>query len=59
MNAKLEKMSGNVKEGVGKLTGDKRTESEGKLEKVTGDVKEKLADAKDTVKGIIDGFKDK
>ena len=59
MNAKVEKMSGNVKEGVGKLTGDKRTESEGKLEKVTGEVKEKLADAKDTVKGIIDGFKDK
>lgn len=59
MNAKVEKMSGNVKEGLGKLTGDKRTESEGKLEKVTGEVKEKLADAKDTVKGIIDGLKDK
>lgn len=59
MNAKVEKMSGNVKEGVGKLTGDKRTESEGKLEKVTGEVKEKLADAKDTVKGIIDGLKEK
>lgn len=59
MNAKVEKMSGNVKEGLGKLTGDKRTESEGKLEKVTGEVKEKLADAKDTVKGIIDGLKEK
>lgn len=58
-DAKVEKVFGNVKEGFGKLTGDKRTESEGKLEKVTGKVKEKLTDAKDTVKGVIDGLKDK
>lgn len=58
-DSKVEKVSGNVKEGLGKLTGDKRTESEGKIEQVTGQVKEKLADAKDTLKGVIDGFKDK
>lgn len=58
-DAKVEKVSGNVKEGLGKLTGDKRTESEGKLEQVTGEVKEKLADAKDAVKGAIDGLKNK
>ncbi|MFV8210997.1 CsbD family protein [Streptococcus pluranimalium] len=56
-NAKAEQVSGSVKEGLGKLTGDKRTESEGKTEKASGNVKEKLADAKDAVKGAIDGLK--
>ncbi|MFU2203193.1 CsbD family protein [Streptococcus pluranimalium] len=56
-NAKAEQVSGSVKEGLGKLTGDKRTESEGKTEKASGSVKEILADAKDAVKGAIDGLK--
>ncbi|MGT2833597.1 CsbD family protein [Streptococcus halotolerans] len=58
-DAKVDKVSGGVKEGLGKVTGDKRTESEGKVEKATGDIKEKIADAKDTVKGAIDGLKSK
>ncbi|MGC4192608.1 MAG: CsbD family protein [Thermomicrobiales bacterium] len=53
-----DKVSGNVKEGVGKVTGDKQTEGEGKAEQVVGDVKEGLADLKDkvsdTVKKITD-----
>ncbi|MFZ7333000.1 CsbD family protein [Streptococcus pluranimalium] len=56
-DAKVEKVSGSVKEGLGKVTGDKRTETEGKTEKASGSVKEKIADAKDTVKGAIDGLK--
>jgi uncharacterized protein YjbJ (UPF0337 family) len=53
-----DKVSGNVKEGVGKVTGDKQTETEGKADKVMGNVKEGVADAKDkvseTVKKITD-----
>lgn len=56
-NAKADQLSGSVKEGLGKLTGDKRTESEGKTEKASGNIKEKVADAKDSVKGAIDGLK--
>ncbi|MGX7776812.1 CsbD family protein [Streptococcus pluranimalium] len=57
LNAKADQVSGSVKEGLGKLTGDKRTESEGKAEKAFGNVKEKIADAKDAVKGAIEGLK--
>lgn len=58
-DAKVDQLSGSVKEGLGKMTGDKRTESEGKTEKASGDIKEKIADAKDTVKGALDGLKNK
>ncbi|MFU2206617.1 CsbD family protein [Streptococcus pluranimalium] len=57
IDAKVEKISGSVKEGFGKMTGDKHTETEGKAEKASGSVKEKLADAKDAVKGAIEGLK--
>ncbi|MGC4105792.1 MAG: CsbD family protein [Thermomicrobiales bacterium] len=48
-----DKVSGNVKEGVGKVTGDKQTEGEGKVEKVMGDVKEGIADLKDKVSDAV------
>lgn len=44
-----DKASGNVKEGVGKLTGDKETENEGKGEQAKGDIKQGVADAKDKI----------
>ncbi len=50
-DAKVDKVSGSVKESVGKLTGDKEVESEGKVDKLKGHAKEKLADIKDTIKG--------
>ncbi|HFV1145014.1 TPA: CsbD family protein, partial [Streptococcus agalactiae] len=44
---------------VGKLTGDKEVESEGKVDKLKGHAKEKLADIKDTIKGASESFKKK
>lgn len=56
-DAKLDQLKGKVKEETGKLTGDKRTEYEGKTEKTSGKVKEFFEDAKDSVEGVIDGAK--
>ncbi|HGI3753561.1 TPA: CsbD family protein [Streptococcus agalactiae] len=58
-DAKVDKVSGSVKESVGKLTGDKDVESEGKVDKLKGHAKEKLADIKDTIKGASESFKKK
>ena len=46
---KLNQAKGAFKEGVGKLTGDKKTEKEGAAEKVVSKVKEVAVDAKDAV----------
>ena len=43
---KINQAKGTVKEGFGKLTGDKKTEKEGAAEKVVSKVKE-VAEAKD------------
>ena len=55
LEEKLEQAKGSVKEGVGKLTGDEKTEKEGAAEKVISKVKEVAKDAKDIVEGAIDG----
>lgn len=49
-----DKLGGNVKEGVGKLTGDEQTQAEGKTDQVKGDVKQGVADVKDKVSGLFD-----
>ena len=54
---KLNQAKGAFKEGVGKLTGDKKTEKEGATEKVVSKVKEVAEDAKDAVEGAIEGVK--
>ncbi|MBV1943316.1 CsbD family protein [Streptococcus parasuis] len=59
LDAKLDQVKGSVKEGFGKLTGDKKVETEGTVDKVTGKVKKTLADGKDAVKGAVDSLKDK
>jgi uncharacterized protein YjbJ (UPF0337 family) len=52
VSGKLDQLKGNVKEGAGKLTGDRETEAEGlgdqlkgKIKETFGDVKEKIHDA--------------
>ena len=55
---KLNQAAGSVKEGVGKLIGDKELESEGAAEKVASKVKEVAEDAKDAVEGVIEDAKD-
>ena len=56
---KFDEIKGSVKEGLGKLTGDKSVEGEGLAEQVISKVKEAAEDAKDAVEGVIDSVKDK
>ena len=56
---KFEEIKGSVKEGLGKITGDKSLEVEGVAEQVVSKVKEVAEDAKDAVEGAIDSVKDK
>ena len=53
-----DKVKGAIKEGTGKLTGDRDLEAEGKLDKakgdahrIAGDVKDAARDARDSIKG--------
>ena len=55
--AKLNQVAGSIKEGFGKLTGDKKLETEGATEQVVSKVKEVAEDAKDAVEGAIEGVK--
>ena len=55
---KFDEIKGSVKEGLGKLTGDK-LEGEGLAEQVVSKVKEAAEGAKDAVEGAIDSVKDK
>lgn len=45
----IDEAKGNVKDTVGRATGDERTEGEGKLDEVKGNLKQGAADAKDTI----------
>ena len=54
-NAK-DKLGGQATEGLGKLTGDKEAETEGQAQQGKADAKDKLQDARDTVKGAVDGL---
>lgn len=54
-NAK-DKLGGQAKEGLGKLTGDKEAETEGQAEQGKADLKDKAEDARDTVKGAAEGM---
>lgn len=57
LEEKLNQVKGSVKEGFGKLTGDKKTEAEGTAEKVASKAKEVAEDAKEAVEGAIKGVK--
>lgn len=54
-----DKLGGQAKEGLGKLTGDKQTETEGQTEQGKAEAKDKVQDARDTVKGAASGLFDK
>ena len=56
---KFDEIKGSVKEGLGKLTGDKSLEGEGLAEQVVSKVKEAAEGAKETVESAIDSVKDK
>ncbi len=50
----MDKVTGKVKEVAGKVTGDKRTESEGKADQVKGDVKNATDNVTESAKGVRD-----
>ena len=54
---KFNQAKGSVKEGFGKLTGDKKLETEGAAEQVVSKVKEVAEDAKEAVEGAVSGVK--
>lgn len=53
-DANRDKVEGNVKEGVGKLTGDERLEGEGKADQLKGKIKDGVADVKDKGRDLAD-----
>lgn len=54
---KIDQAKGAVKEGLGKVSGDKKTEKEGAVEKVAAKVKEAGESVKDSVEGAAEGLK--
>ena len=56
-DAQKDQLAGKLKEGAGKLTGDERTEAEGKSQNAQGKFKEGVEDLKDKAKGFGDGLK--
>ena len=59
LKSKIEQASGVLKEGAGKLTGDKELEAKGFVEKTIAKGKELADDAKEAVEGAVDAVKEK
>lgn len=57
MDAKGDQLKGSAKEVFGKVTDNKKTESEAKVEKAMGKVKEVAEDVKENIEGTISGLK--
>ncbi len=55
--AGLDDAKGKIKEATGDLTDDKDLKREGKVDQATGTAKDKLGDAADKVKDMLDGDK--
>jgi uncharacterized protein YjbJ (UPF0337 family) len=53
----MDKVAGKVKEVAGKVTGDKRLESEGQADQVKGSVKNAADRITDSAKGVEDSLK--
>ena len=54
---KLNQAKGALKEGAGKLSGDKKIEIEGAVEKVVAKAKDGIEDVKGRVEGDVEGIK--
>ncbi len=57
MAGTMDKAKGKAKEAVGKVTGDRRTEAEGKTDQVKGDIKDAAHDVAESAKGAADSLK--
>ena len=49
--------AGNVKQGIGKATGDEKLQAEGKAQEVKGEAQKTVGDAKQGVKNAADTVK--
>jgi uncharacterized protein YjbJ (UPF0337 family) len=54
-----DKAKGSIKEGAGKLTGDKEMEKEGKLDKAKGSAHNAAGDVKDAGRDVADALRNK
>jgi uncharacterized protein YjbJ (UPF0337 family) len=54
-----DKAKGTIKEGAGKLTGDKEMENEGKLDKARGSAHNAAGDVKDAARNAADAIRNK
>ncbi|PCR98960.1 CsbD family protein [Lactococcus fujiensis] len=59
IDAKVDQFKGSTKEVFGKVTGDKKTETEGKVDKTFGKVKEAAENVKEEIEGAISGLKNR
>jgi uncharacterized protein YjbJ (UPF0337 family) len=50
------RIAGKVKELGGRVTGDKKLESEGKVQNAKGKVENAVDDVKDTARGAVEGI---
>lgn len=57
MEGTVDKIKGTVKEVAGKVTGDRRLESEGKTDQVKGSVKNAAQNVTDAAKGVGDSLR--
>ena len=53
----VDKVKGAVKDTVGKVTGDKRTEAEGKTDRAKGAAKDATGNVGEAAKGVRDSLK--
>jgi uncharacterized protein YjbJ (UPF0337 family) len=58
MAGTADKIKGSVKDAIGGLTGDKKTQAEGRTDKAKGNVKGAAHDVKEGAKGVKDSLKD-
>jgi uncharacterized protein YjbJ (UPF0337 family) len=58
MAGTTDKIKGAVKEGVGKVTGDKSAEAEGKADRAKGHMKDAAHDVKEAAKGVKESLKE-
>ncbi|SFR70417.1 CsbD-like [Streptococcus equinus] len=57
IKAKLDQVKGGIKQGVGKVTGNKKLEAEGMVEKTIAKGKEVVDDIKEGTEGAVDSIK--
>ena len=53
MSGKMDKLKGEIKEGWGKVTGDRSTQAEGKFDQAKGGVKDAASDVRDSVRDTV------